>query len=153
MDHVSLRIEFSTDKFKLTGSLPAEVNAGNQFFGEDLARMICEALPTWQLDYMDEDWGWLVSSTRESLPAAERNSIGVYAFPTENQPNDHGQWMLMVEAEYLRPWLKFFSRWRKGRFNDRLATDCLHALRKLGVQELKATEVQIDSAGNERSGA
>jgi hypothetical protein len=44
MTHVAVRVEFSTDRFALTGELPPEVNAGNRFYGEDLAKYLCESL-------------------------------------------------------------------------------------------------------------
>jgi hypothetical protein len=52
---VELHLEFSTDQFRLSGPLPDHINAGNQFYGEDLAKWLCETLPQWNLTYLDED--------------------------------------------------------------------------------------------------
>ena len=51
MTCAALRLVFETDKFLLSGSLPKEVNAGNQFYGEDLANWICESLVEWKPGY------------------------------------------------------------------------------------------------------
>jgi hypothetical protein len=146
-----LKFTFETDKFRLSGPLPEDANAGNQFYGEDMAQWICESLPAWQLDYSDEDWGWWVSSIRESAPADEQNTVCVYAYPSDSQPANSGSWMLMVESERKVPWLKFFSRWKQTDFNTRFGVDLLNALRALGVHNLRATVVHTDSSGNESS--
>jgi hypothetical protein len=148
MDHIALRIEFVSDWFKQSGPLPARSNAGNQFYGEDLAKWICETLPAWKLGYMDEDWGWLVFSTHEHRPADERHSICVYAFSCLGPAYDFGQWMLMVHSEFRHPWFRYFHRWRKGCFDARLGADLIQALQQLGVRNLQAAYVTFDAAGN-----
>ena len=82
-----LDLEFRTDKFRLTGDLPPDCNAGNQMYGEDFAKWIVEQLPQRELDYLDEDWGWLVLSgegpdTKEPHKQVYHH-IGVYAYPDE----------------------------------------------------------------------
>ena len=47
MKHIALQLEFETDKFRLTGPIPEDSNAGNQFYGEDFAKRICDSLPKW----------------------------------------------------------------------------------------------------------
>lgn len=152
MTHVSLRIEFSTDKFKITGILPNDANAGNQFFGEDVSQWICEILPLWNLDYIGEDWGWFVFSKKQHS-VSERNSICVYAYQQENNSINYVKWIIILDSEYLKPYLKFFTRWRKGQFNKDIASEIIHAIQKLNVQNLIATEVNLDRMGNEKTEA
>ena len=68
MNHVALKLKFETDKFLLTGPLPEDANAGNQFYGGDFAKWICATMSAWNLSYGDEDWGWEVFSTRGKAP-------------------------------------------------------------------------------------
>jgi len=103
MKHITLKIELKTDKFKLTGPLPEEINAGNQFYGEDFAKWICKALSYWNLDYLDEDWGWYVYSVRGHGPKDETNESCIYAYPDERQVNDEGQWMLVIHRRFKVP--------------------------------------------------
>jgi hypothetical protein len=133
-----LQIRFKTDRFQLSGILPEEINAGNQFYGEDLARWLCDALPEWKLGYMDEDWGWLVFSKRETTPENERNAIGIYAYPPDEAANDGGEWMITVATEQRRPWLRFL--WQAVPFNRQLGADVLAALEAVDVRDLQTSE-------------
>ncbi len=105
---MEIEIEFVSDRFLLTGPIREDANAGNQFYGEDCAGWIVEALPEWKLDFLDEDWGWLVFTTREHRPEDEQISICVYADPEE------GAWRLVVFAEYRRPWMGLLKKWQRG---------------------------------------
>jgi hypothetical protein len=139
---VELRLEFSTDKFKLTGALPDHINAGNQFYGEDMAKWLCETLPQWNLTYLDEDWGWLVWSSKDNVPIDERNMICVYAYPAGNPGASYsGDWMLSILPEHKSRWFGFLTRWKSGPYNLSLAKDVMTALKKLGVQKVRQTEV------------
>ncbi len=111
MKHIALQLEFETDKFRLTGPIPEDSNAGNQFYGEDFAKWICDSLPNWHLDYLDEDWGWYVFSVRQETPKDETNEICVYAYPEEGgrQLNDDGAWMLIVHPGSKFPRCSFSS--------------------------------------------
>jgi hypothetical protein len=135
-------LEFSTDKFMLTGPLPDHINAGNQFYGEDVAKWLCETLPQWNLTYLDEDWGWLVWSSKDNESVDERNMICVYAYPASNPgASDFGHWMFSILTEYKSKWFGFLTRWKSGLYNPSLAKDVIAALEKLGVQDVRQTEV------------
>ena len=139
---VELHLEFSTDQFKLTGALPDHINAGNQFYGEDVAKWLCETLSQWNLTYLDEDWGWLVWTSKDVLQVEERNMICVYAYPKDNpEASNFGDWMLTILTEYQSKWFGFLIRWKRGPYNPSLANDVIAALKKLGVQDLRQTEV------------
>jgi hypothetical protein len=107
-----------------------------------LAKWLCETLRQWKLDYMDEDWGWLVCSTKDYLPVDERNMICVYAYPAENQgASDCGNWMLSVLTEHKTTWLGFLTRWKSGPYNSVLAREVVAALEQLGVRAVRQTEI------------
>lgn len=149
MNHIALKIEFETDRFRLSGPLPEDINAGNQCYGEDLARWICESLPAWHLSHGDEDWGWEAFSTRGKAPQGIDNQICVHGFPTEDRPGDDGLWMLYVHQRKKLPWLRFFSRWQYIRFDEQLGRELLQAIRGIGARNIRATVVYLDKSGNE----
>jgi hypothetical protein len=66
----ALSIAFSSERFDYRSELPEEHNAGNRFYGKDVAAYLSEHLSSrgFQSDYLDEDWGWLVFSARGSPP-------------------------------------------------------------------------------------
>lgn len=136
---MELQIEFKSDRFELSGPLPPDINAGNQMYGEDLAKWLCETLKQWHLDYMDEDWGWLVFNKRDSLPDDERHTICVYAFPGAEESDD-GDWMLTLLTEHRTKWLGIFNRWKAGPYRSELARDLLAALASIGVRDVKQSE-------------
>ncbi len=154
-DHIALRIEFSSDRFDMTGPLPEDSNAGNRCYGEEVCRWLCETLPQWNLDYFDEDWGWMLVSSRNTAgDTPEDHQVCVYAYPpgTSNQDGSvshAGEWMLILHKRAQRPWLKFFMRWRYAAFEAALADDIIAALRAIGAGDLRANTLQMDSAGNE----
>lgn len=98
-----------------------------------MAKWLCETLPQWNLTYLDEDWGWLVWSSKDNMPVDERNMIGVYAY--SEGASDFGDWMLTICTEYKAKWFGLLTRWKSGPYNPSLATDVVAALRKQGVQE------------------
>ena len=63
----SYRIELNTERFDQKSELPPDVNAGNRFYGADVARYIISALSLDGFSVIDEDWGWLVYGTWDLL--------------------------------------------------------------------------------------
>ncbi len=61
---MSLRyaIKFKSEQFDFQSELPEEYNAGNRFYGKDLAEYLTNSFLASGLvaDFLDEDWGWLV---------------------------------------------------------------------------------------------
>lgn len=75
---------FRTSDFRFSGSLSPEANAGNQFYGEDVAQFIAAGLTGagLQAAAIDEDWGWMVSGRLDETSTFE---VAVYNL------NDHGE--------------------------------------------------------------
>jgi hypothetical protein len=55
---------FVSDRFDQSSELPAAYNAGNRFYGRDVAAFLSEGLTArgFTADFVDEDWGWLVDA-------------------------------------------------------------------------------------------
>lgn len=77
-------LRFHSLDFDYQGTLPAEANAGNQFYGRDVAEFINSGLEArqYQSSAFDEDWGWMVSC---SLADDEVLEVAIYNI------NDHGE--------------------------------------------------------------
>ena len=73
----SVALTFTSERFDYQSDLPEDYNAGNRFYGKDVAEYLAERLSEGglQADYMDEDWGWLVFSARDTTPEFE---VAVY---------------------------------------------------------------------------
>jgi hypothetical protein len=151
----ALRIEFASDRFDMSGPLADDSNAGNLFYGEDLCRWLREALPQWSLDYLDEDWGWLLGSDRRTVgDVPVDHQICVYAYPPGTQDQDgnttdSGEWMLVLHKRERRPWLRVFKRWVYTDADLALAADVIAALRGIDARDLRASVLRMDAAGNE----
>ena len=90
---------FTSDRFDHTSELPPEANAGNRFYGRDVAEFIGTGLGKRGLDasFFDEDWGWQVHAGRADGSVLE---VSIYHNPDE-EPEAQDDWRLMVRA--LRP--------------------------------------------------
>lgn len=86
--------EFTSDRFDHTSELPEDANAGNRFYGRDVAEFVSDGLAARGLDsgFFDEDWGWMVTARRADDAIVE---VAVYHNPEEDSttPDD---WALMV---------------------------------------------------------
>jgi hypothetical protein len=136
---VELEITFTSDQFKRSGPLPQHINAGNQFYGQDLAQFFCQKLPQWPLDYLDEDWGWLVFTTRDALPQDECHEICIYP---EGEPSAHGaMWKLILMSKQQVPYLWVFKHWVSTTYHTPLAQELIHVLQDSGVNNLNTKTI------------
>ncbi len=60
-------IQFYSDRFDQTSELPKTINAGNRFYGSDLANYIKNRLSLTAFEVIDEDWGWLVTGNMDGM--------------------------------------------------------------------------------------
>jgi hypothetical protein len=90
---------FKSERFDYTSELPEEYNAGNRFYGRDVAEHLVGKLNEQGLasDYLDEDWGWLVFSQRGASPEFE---IAIYnlAEHGEGSRPGVGEWGLWIRS-------------------------------------------------------
>ncbi|HEX5633946.1 MAG TPA: hypothetical protein VFX50_11995 [Gemmatimonadales bacterium] len=106
----SLSLRFASDRFDRDSELPTHYNAGNRFYGRDLAEYLAGALSARGLpaEMLDEDWGWLVFATRES---GEDFEVAVYLLSDEDDPAPPGaDWGLWVRAHERRRLLGLVPR-------------------------------------------
>ena len=95
-------IGFTSDRFDHQSSLPDEYNAGNRFYGKDVAEWLVDRLGAEGLacTRFDEDWGWMVSSARGSTPVFD---IAIYNLSDHREGGRPGvnRWGLSVSAHEL----------------------------------------------------
>lgn len=88
--------KFTSDRFDHTSELPPDANAGNRFYGRDVAEFITAGLAERGLDasFIDEDWGWQAHVKRPDETVLE---ISIYHNPDES-PDTENEWALMVRS-------------------------------------------------------
>jgi hypothetical protein len=88
--------KFTSDRFDHTSELPPDANAGNRFYGRDVAEFITAGLAERGLDasYIDEDWGWQAHAKRPDETVLE---ISIYHNPDETLGAEN-VWALMVRS-------------------------------------------------------
>ncbi len=87
---------FTSDRFDHSSDLPPEANAGNRFYGRDVASFITDGLAERGLDasFFDEDWGWQAHAKR---PDGSILEVSIYHNPDEN-PATEDAWALMLRS-------------------------------------------------------
>ena len=110
-------LAFTSDRFDHSSDLPPEANAGNRFYGRDVATFIAAGLSERGLaaSFFDEDWGWQAHAKRADGSVLE---ISIHHNPDEN-PVAEDDWALMLRS--------------------------LHKERKLGITRFRETEVDVDA--------
>lgn len=102
---LSYSVQFTSERFDYCSELPDDYNAGNRFYGRDVAEFIASALTTKGLktDFLDEDWGWLVFSQKGSTLEFE---IAIYNLSEHSEggrpgTNKWGLWVRSYERRRL----------------------------------------------------
>jgi hypothetical protein len=67
---------FTSDRFDHSSELPPEANAGNRFYGRDVASFVTAGLTERGLDasFFDEDWGWQAHGRRPTRRCSRSSS-------------------------------------------------------------------------------
>jgi len=128
----AVQFELTSDRFDHTSDLPAEANAGNRFYGRDVAEFLTAGLSERGLDasFLDEDWGWQVHAQRADSVVLE---ISIYHNPEED-PAKEDDWMLMLRA--LRPGvlLGVIPRVRETEVDDAAVQTLVDVFRSGGIE-------------------
>lgn len=113
----AVSFEFTSDRFDHSSDLPPEANAGNRFYGRDVASFVSSGLSGRGLEasFIDEDWGWQAHARRRDESVLE---ISIYHNPEENTATED-DWTLMLRS--------------------------LRKERKLGIMRFRETEVDADA--------
>ena len=87
---------FTSDRFDVSSELPPDTNAGNRFYGRDVAEFVSDGLAERGLDasFLDEDWGWQAHGRRTDGSVLE---VSVYNNP-EDDPARKNEWALMLRV-------------------------------------------------------
>jgi hypothetical protein len=102
---------FTSDRFDHSSELPADANAGNRFYGRDVAEFISDGLAQRGLEtsFIDEDWGWQAHGGR---PHGSVLEISIYHDPDQG-PATEDDWALMVRSLRKERVLGIVSRFRE----------------------------------------
>jgi len=106
-------IRFESDRFDYSSELPEEYNAGNRFYGRDLAEFLATNLTEqgYAADFLDEDWGWLVFTKRGTAPEFE---LAIYNLAAHGEGGRLGvavgEWGLWIRSYEKRKLLGFVPR-------------------------------------------
>jgi len=128
-------VMFKSDRFDYKSDLPEEYNAGNRFYGRDVAEFLTGELKQQGLaaDYLDEDWGWLVFSQRGTSPDFE---VAIYNLAEHGEAGrpGFGEWGLWIRAYERKKLLGLVPK---------------RAAIKVPTQILFAVELAVRAAGAE----
>ena len=127
---------FTSDRFNHSSELPEDANAGNRFYGNDVAQFVADGLSGRGLEasFFDEDWGWQVHAQR---PDGSILEVSVYHNPEEDQ-STVDEWVLMLRQ--LRKERKLgISRFRETEIDGDAVSSLEGVFRDAGM-ELRRTE-------------
>jgi hypothetical protein len=107
---------FTSDRFDHSSELPPEANAGNPFYGRDVAEFISTRLEERGLDasFFDEDWGWQAHAKRSDGSVLE---ISIYHNPDED-PAAEDSWALMLRSLAKERFLGILQRFRETEIDE-----------------------------------
>jgi hypothetical protein len=111
---LSSSLRFKSERFDYSSDLPAEYNAGNRFYGRDVAQFLSADLTRrgFTATFLDEDWGWLVTSTRDGAHIFEVAIYNLAGHGEGGRPGV-GEWGLWVRAYEKVRVLGLFSKHRE----------------------------------------
>jgi hypothetical protein len=122
---------FTSDRFDHSSELPADANAGNRFYGRDVAEFITAGLAQRGLDasFFDEDWGWQAHGKRPDGSVLE---LSIYHNPDED-PATEDEWALMLRSLAKGRMLGIVPRVREIEADDAAISTIEDVFREAGV--------------------
>lgn len=137
---LSASISFKTERFDYKSELPEDINAGNRFYGKDVAEFIVEKLNAGGMlaDFLDEDWGWLIFSQKGQSQIFQ---IAVYNLAEHKGATAPGipEWGLWIRAYESRKLLGLLPK----RHEVQVSLELLNAIES-AVRAAGATPEQWD---------
>ena|SRR5690242_6460923 len=121
--------EFASDTFDHSSELPQEYNAGNRFYGRDVAEFVAAGLggSGYETTFFDEDWGWMARAWRSDGPMLE---IAIYHDLEEESDET---WQLMVRSLEKGRWLGVVPRLRETEIDAQAIADLDGVFRQAGT--------------------
>ena len=128
---------FTSARFDHSSELPPEANAGNRFYGRDVASFISAALTERGLDssFFDEDWGWQAHGRRPDGSVLE---VSVYHNPEED-PAAEDDWALMVRLLRKERFLGVLSHFGEVEVDPEAIAALEDVFRSAGVELRRAS--------------
>jgi len=140
-------IRFRSELFDYKGEIPEDANAGNRFYGRDVAEFLAKGLntPSWNMGFIDEDWGWMTSGKFTDGKFIE---IAIYNLSSDGTPGQNGtnEWGLWVRAFEKCKWLLIFSRSTEIECPADLVAALDKLLREAGINAVEWHERTHDAA-------
>jgi len=130
-----LSLRFDSERFDYSSTLPEDFNAGNRFYGRDVAEFLASELGQrgFETSFLDEDWGWLVSGRNAD---ALRFEVAIYNLADHGEGNRPGigAWGLWVRAYRVGKLLGFLPRTTEIAVPSELETAVGTAIRAAGAE-------------------
>jgi hypothetical protein len=129
---------FTADGFDHSSDLPARYNAGNRFYGRDVAEFISAGLNARGMasSVFDEDFGWMVHAP---LPEDGVFEVAVYHNP-EGAAATASDWALLVRAVSKEKWLGVIPRVRERELDPNDTATLEDVFRQAGIRLQRQAE-------------
>lgn len=136
-DH-AVWFELTSGRFDHASELPADANAGNRFYGRDVAELVSDGLAArgWEASFLDEDWGWQAHGRRQDGSVLE---VSVYHNPEED-PAAEDDWALLVRLLRKEKLLGVLSRFAEVEVDPDAVAALQDVFREAGVELRRARE-------------
>ena len=130
-DH-AVWFELTSDRFDHSSELPPDANAGNRFYGRDVAELVSDGLAArgFEASFLDEDWGWQTHGRRPDGSVLE---VSVYHNPEED-PESEDDWALLVRLLRKEPFLGVLSRFGETEVDRESIAALEDVFRAVGVE-------------------
>ena len=129
---------FTTDAFDHSSVLPARYNAGNRFYGRDVAEFVSTGLNARGIEgsVFAEDFGWMVHAP---LPVDGVFEVAVYHNP-EGEAGTEADWALLVRAVSKEKWLGVIPRVRERELDPKDVATLEDVFREAGIRLQRQAE-------------
>jgi hypothetical protein len=123
---------FTTDRFDHDSQLPSRGNAGNRFYGRDVAEFASAGMNARGMEssVFEEDFGWMAHAP---LPDDGVFEVAVYHNP-EAGPAAGSQWALLVRSVSKEKWLGVLPRVRERELDANALATLEEVFRESGIR-------------------
>ena len=127
---------FTSERFDVSSVLPPDTNAGNRFYGRDVAEFVSDGLAERGLDasFFDEDWGWQAHGRRPDGSVLE---VSVYNNP-DDDPARENEWALMLRVLAKQRTFGVLTRFRGIEADPAAIATLEDVFRACGVELMRA---------------
>lgn len=129
---------FTTDRFDRSTDRQTRPNAGDRFYGRDVAEFVSAGLNARGLEssVFEEDFGWMVHAP---LPDDGVFEVAVYHDP-EGEPATETDWALQVRAVSTEKWLRVVPRVKERELDPDAVAALEDVFRRAGIRLQRQSE-------------